>query len=281
LSVDDVLTEIREHIDRTQSQHFKSQPDIAYHHPLCRLGYLYKHVPLNATVFEWVLRDSKLLKEKLQAAEDGNLHICAVGGGPGTEFLGLAKRLEKVTHGIPKKVSFSVLDNVPQWSETWDRLADAVDIRLRKGGKSPIIAPSFIPMDVLDKSSYKHYAFKFKSADIIVFNYLFSENKTRLSDAQAVLEHFAKVTPDGCQFVTIDRLERNSTFTDDLIEIFVNAGFAKPKSFTYDNSMDGDEQAAAVYGKDLIKKLGHPRVAFFTKLAHYPTVFRLVTHRNP
>lgn len=55
--------------------------------------------------------------------------MCAVGGGPGTELLGLAKYLLRKP-GFPKRIAFTLLDSVPQWAETWQQLADAVEEEL-------------------------------------------------------------------------------------------------------------------------------------------------------
>jgi hypothetical protein len=46
--------------------------------------------------------------------------------------------------------------------------------------------------------------------------------------SQAVLAHLAKVAPEGCVFVVIDRLEQGGQFTNDVVATFVNAGFIRP-----------------------------------------------------
>jgi hypothetical protein len=55
---DDILRQIREHIDATQREHYSAgDPDIDYVDPLCRLGYVYRHASANAFLFEYVLRN--------------------------------------------------------------------------------------------------------------------------------------------------------------------------------------------------------------------------------
>src|SRR6266849_2705382 len=65
-------------------------PNIAYEDPMCRLAYLYCHVPVNANLFEAVVRASpdlsNFIRERLKA--EGELKVCSFGGGPGTEVLG-------------------------------------------------------------------------------------------------------------------------------------------------------------------------------------------------
>jgi Putative SAM-dependent methyltransferase len=277
LSVGEILAQIRAHIDNTAKEHRQDEPEIEYGDPLCRLGYLYRHATANATLFRRVLRDSDSLKAKVRAAKRKTLSICSVGGGPGTELLGLAKYFLEWPIDLPRKIKFTVLDNVAQWSETWGRLAEAVDAKLQEAlegsdEESPTIADHFIEFDALDKNSYKNFQYQFVKTDIVIFNYLFSENKARLSDAKRAITHLAKIAPAGCVFVVIDRRERGGKFTDDVVDAFYKAGFAKPKVKTLAGFLDTDEQTADM-GKLFTETLGLPRVKFFTDVYRDPTVF--------
>jgi Putative SAM-dependent methyltransferase len=273
----EILGKISQHLYETSKQHRKAEPDIRYDDPLCRLGYLYRHATANATLFEWVLSRSKYLKTKLLEAKGGTLQICSVGGGPGTELLGLAKYLLQNSDRIPRKISFAVLDNFPQWSETWHQLAEKIEATLdaalaAKGKKSPIIADSFIHFDLLDKKSYKDYLHRFSKIDVVVFNYLFSENKSRLDEAVAAVKHLVKVTPSECVFVVIDRFEHDGEFSEGVSKVFTEAGFAKPKIHKIEGSLDSDEQAVDM-GKLFNTLLGYPRVKFYTDYYRDPAVF--------
>lgn len=277
MATEDVLAKIKEHIDHTAKEHETGEPDIEYHDPLCRLGYLYRHAAANATLFQRVLTESRRLGKRLCAAEHQKLRICSVGGGPGTELLGLAKYFLWTGRDSPRKITFDVLDSVLEWAETWMQLSDAVESHLRdsfkKNGKEPpTIAANFLPFDVLDYESYKSYAYQFRQTDIVIFNYLFSENKSRLSDAQAAVQHLAKVVADGCIFVVIDRLERSGDFSDGVIRLFTEAGFSEPKLHQLAGVLDSDEQTSDM-GELLYKMLGSPRLKFFTSGFRYPTVF--------
>ena len=75
--------------------------------PRCRLGYLYRHAPANATLFEQVLLGSGELGQGLRDADRRILHVCAIDGGPGTEFLGLAKFLIRRSGSVPRKIAFT------------------------------------------------------------------------------------------------------------------------------------------------------------------------------
>src|SRR5579862_8425670 len=110
MTVSEVLAKIREHIDATAKEHQKDEPDIQYADALCRLGYIYRHATANATVFEFVLRESGELRSVIRQAGGQKLNICAVGGGPGTELLGLAKFLLRMRGAFPRRITFTVLD---------------------------------------------------------------------------------------------------------------------------------------------------------------------------
>jgi hypothetical protein len=90
MTVSEVLAKIRELIDSTAYEHRKDEPDIQYENALCRLGYLHRHGTANASLFEFVLRDSGELRSIVRHSIGQRLNMCAVGGGPGTELLGLA-----------------------------------------------------------------------------------------------------------------------------------------------------------------------------------------------
>lgn len=236
MSVSEVLTAIRTHIDATAKEHQKDEPDIKYEDPLCRLGYLYRHATANATLFELVLRESGELRSVIRQSTDQRLNMCAVGGGPGTELLGLAKYLlrrpgfiEKYLlrrRRFPKKITFTLLDSVPQWAETWQQLADAVEAELQRATEEsssktcPSIVPAFLPLDVLRAESYNSYAYQFGGSQVMIFNYLFSESKTRLTEGKAAVNRLHAMAPKGCVFVVIDRLENNPKFKDDVVAIF-------------------------------------------------------------
>lgn len=285
-SRDAVLKEINAHIDSTSSQHWTNEPEIEYDDPLCRLGYLYIHAAANATLFERVLAESDELSAILKQTAQNTLNVCALGGGPGTELLGLSKYFLRRPHRLPpRKITFTVIDKVSEWADTWSQLADAAEEQFRasmsqKGIERPNIAHMFLPLDVLDPLSYKNFTVHLSKADIIVFNYLFSENKTNLTQAQQAIEQLAKIASEDCVFVVIDRLERNRKFTKDVASLFESALGAKVEYQTLGGILDGDEQTSEM-GEMLTKTLKrNPRVKFFSYQSGDDTVFWFTVKRR-
>ena len=73
LSRDDVCKRIGTHLEQMSKEHQEDDPSIPYEEPLCRLGYIYKHVGANAYLFEQALRGNAHLR-----------HILKSRGGSGT-----------------------------------------------------------------------------------------------------------------------------------------------------------------------------------------------------
>ena len=277
LSEEQVLLEIRQKMDHTSREYRSQNPQIDYGDPLCRLGYLYRHAAANATAFERALNNSNLLANFSDAGKQ-DLNVCAVGGGPGTELLGLAKHLIDKKDYLPRKIDFTVLDLIPSWAETWQDLEDAEDAQFQAsltGLAAPVVSPKFLPFDALKRDSYKDYAFMFKRADVVVFNYLFSENKYQLEAANEALEHIVGHTNPNCRFVVIDRLEQKSTFKDDVVQLFTGIFQLDITTNEIDGVLDRDEQTSDL-GETLTQALGQPRLTFQIGPMKRPTVFWFV-----
>ena len=110
-SKNEILTEVNAHIVATSSEHRQAEPQIQYEEPLCRLGYLYSCMAQRMPLFlKKQYRIPTVLRLKIENASQGVLKICSMGGGPGTELMGLAKYLRKPSRILtpPRKISFTV-----------------------------------------------------------------------------------------------------------------------------------------------------------------------------
>ena len=285
-SVDEVLRQIDGHLETTSNEYRQDAPAIPYNQLPCRLGYLYTYVPLNATLFEKVLSQSQTLRQTLKQASGGTLRVCAMGGGPGTELLGLAKRLLHSSTPPPRQIRFTIFDTIGQWSETWDQIAAAVEEEFTSSPAfeqltPPTVTSNFQGMDVLVSSSYQDFELAFRNTDIIVFNYLFSEHKANLRSAklQDALKSLATKASPTCAFVVIDRLEQETSLKTDIVDLFKNTFNVEPSVNTLDGILDGDEQMSDI--GDVIHKLKRkPRTQFRTPAVHSPTVFWFVIQRG-
>lgn len=278
---DEVLTKIRSHIDHTHEQHYELNPEISYDDPLCRLGYLYRHAGINATLFERVLIEDQVLQTTVSnAVAAGRLSVCSLGGGPGTELLGLTKYLMQREKYALLRIDFTVLDNVNHWAESWRQLAKATEGSLLAGQNSmnTMIADHFLQIDALDPSSYDGYPSMFKDTDIVVCNYLFSENQTKLDDARQSIARLVDAAREGCMFVVIDRHENDTDFVSEVVSIFDSlTGTVETNVFT--GIMDSDEQKSEL-GDELLERLRNPRVQFRPDYLGRPRVFWFATQKQ-
>ena len=119
----------------------------------------------------------------------------------------------------------------------------------------------------------------FKSVDILICNYLFSENKANLDIASQAVKRLINMTNPACVFAVIDRLESDTSFKNDVVNLFQSAFKSPIKDATLIGFMDGDEQKD-VLGQDLLEVLGSPRVDFQGR-TNGPTVFWFTVMRGP
>jgi hypothetical protein len=203
---------ISEHIAHTRYQHYQIDPAIDYADPLCRLGYLFTHAGANGWLFRHLLDCAPALQGLLAGQANTELKLATLGGGPGTELLGLTDYL--CTSQLPmNRLSFSVLDLVPQWGESWNHLASGCRQAFQKAlGVQLMLDKSFYPVDVTDPNGCAQYAWLLGEADLMIFNYLLSENQVHMASFQVTLQHYVNGEKPGCYFAFIDRNENNANF---------------------------------------------------------------------
>lgn len=245
-----IQVQIRQQADHTSDQYRQPSPNIDYYGSICRIAYLYRQGPAQATVIERVLLQSEHLRAILKNKRE--LRVVAVGGGPGTELLGLIKLLAEVPNDLTN-ITFDVLDLVPQWRDTWEQFK-----RKAKAHTSLIIEANFSPLDVFDHQSYASYDTLFSDADIVVFNYIFSENQIVLNEAKHAVLHIWNRIPPGCAFVIIDRNEQQLKLR--LTQMLHSIFGQEPAINELKGSLDGGERKED-YGA-LTKILGYPRTTF-------------------
>jgi hypothetical protein len=280
LTVEEVYRRIGEHIEKTRNEHRSPDPSIDYEDPLCRLGYLYVHVGANAALFEKSLSRTRHLATEIENASSDVLTVCAVGGGPGTELLGLARFIAETIDTPPSRLSFTVLDRVSQWGESWSILADQcrsiLQARFHGQGFSPSVESNFQPIDVTDPSSYGNYGWLFSQTDIFVFNYLVSENKVRMDAFRNALAAIVAASRSGSTYVFIDRLEADGAFSTSTKQTIQDVGLTSVKDFEIDGCMADSESDLGDYPQQLNAR---PRRWFRTRYNRDPTVFVVVAQK--
>jgi hypothetical protein len=199
---------------RSMSKEWRSgqTPNIAYGDPLCRFAYLYCHTAANANLCEIAIREAPDLVSYMEkrCTEEGELKVCAFGGGPGTELLAISKLLiNRRAAGPHVRVSFTLLDRVPEWSETWHALEGGIKAELRTHfgpfAKHPFsTSGTFVPFDMTKVQQYGNLATLF-CQDLFVLNYVVSEITGNHDQFQELVKVAAAACPTGAKFLIIDR----------------------------------------------------------------------------
>src|SRR6185437_10299201 len=107
----EVYAAIGTHLAEMAEQHREDEPRIPYDNPLCRLSYLYMHVAATATLANRALKKLNIASDVVRNRGGQVLRVCAMGGGPGSEMLGLVKYFaEDSSVVMPSRLDFIVLD---------------------------------------------------------------------------------------------------------------------------------------------------------------------------
>lgn len=239
---------------RNMSQQWRSgqNPTIAYSDPLCRFAYLYCHTPANAAICELFVRKhldtANFILGKINENEE--LKVCAFGEGPGTELLALTKFLRR-QHGLGAlkahgDVNFTLLDNVPEWAESWSALETAIkagfatEFGTRRNWPFTV-SKFFQPFDMTKVEQYANLHQLFVH-DLYFLNYVVSEIFTEHAALGNLINTMAAHSPPGSRFLFIDRNQ------DQVVEwcrnLLQNAGLTEVHFSESSTNMDGDEQSA-------------------------------------
>lgn len=228
---------------------------------------MYSYVAANANLCEIAIRLSDDLVEliKTRCEDEGELKVCAFGGGPGTELLALTKYLTvRRKKGPQVALSFLLVDNVPEWVETWSQLEAQVRKFLKDNfGKIPSwplnINKAFMPFDMTDLKKFGNVKQLF-GQDLYIFNYVVSEiyGAEEIESLQEVVQAMADSAATGSKFLIVDR--RQNPIINRATELLENSGLSVDEATPNISNMDPDEQHSDL-GDQLIAERS-PRVTW-------------------
>jgi hypothetical protein len=265
LSRDEVRDALVEHL-RCFSVEYRAgrKPQNPYHDPLCRLAYVYCYLCANANLCEIAIKRSDDLSELITSRleEEGEVKVCAFGGGPGTELLALAKFLINKKKKARGSISFTLLDEVEEWAETWNLTEKEIRNFLKLNfGKAPswpfTISKSFIPFDITEMDNYGNVRQLF-GQDLYILNYVVSElfEAHDLEGLRKLVKAMVESSQPGSKVLVIDRNE--SGVVAKARRLLQNLGLTISETCESKENMDYDEQASDL-GDQLIRDR-HPRV---------------------
>ena len=206
-----------EHYVRENARKWREEdPEINYSDPFCRLAYLYRNVPVHAALVERSLRQfgeiTALLGDHLKSGEP--LRVAVLGGGPGSELVGLVRYVESLgVGGDPLVIDMVLLDRIREWDESWHALKEGIDGQLKDlYGRSParwpvIVSRSFLPLDLTDPKQFASFATRFAHVELVFVCYAVSELLGKINEVQGVLQTVLNRVAAGALVLFIDRDE--------------------------------------------------------------------------
>ncbi|MGE5658868.1 MAG: hypothetical protein ACM37W_19905 [Actinomycetota bacterium] len=173
--------------------------DIDYSYPVTRFAYIYAYVTSHANIVCSVIEkshDLKLLFDK------NKVNVACIGGGPGSDFLGILKYL--MLNDKKTTIKFQLCDREKTWAESWSDVDDKVDPEFR-------ISTSYLPLDVTDPKDWKNHT-KYLQSDLFTMIYFMSEVRAFRDNVDAYFENLFKSAKSGALFLFVDN--NNSNFYD-------------------------------------------------------------------
>jgi hypothetical protein len=253
VSQDEAIQQTRNFLVANSAAYFSDTAKIKYDDPLCRMAYLYTYVGAHANLIDKALTRIQALNtfvlDKVNTNQE--LHICSLGGGPGSELLGVVKFIER--HLQPNNcidVHFTLIDRIKEWDESWQALVNGLESNFysnygsSRRGWPIVIHRSFLPLSLTCPQDFQNFPTRFGKVQVFVLNHTVSELLTASDDFRQVFSSIVKRASSGTYFLFIDR---NQTEVVDIINGIVVQNNLKPLDiFTDQTNMDSDENKMAL-----------------------------------
>jgi hypothetical protein len=253
---------IRKQVDHCLQQWFSnSVPAINYQNPLCRLAYLYEVVPATANIVEDAFggEDNEIRDHFRRARKDkGTVSICAFGGGPGTELLGICKWVERTQPKEPVYLEYLLLDRVNEWLDSWMAIKKQIELRFRnhiskeRGDWPIVISGMFSAVDIKNTATLGNLGSIFDQ-DIYVLSYLVSEIFANFENFRSFTAQIADNAPKGAKFLFVDR--KGARWKEEVNTIAKQAGIKLSDFHDAESSMDPRTEESSDLGS-LRKEIG-------------------------
>jgi hypothetical protein len=156
-----------------------------------RFAYIYRYVTSHANFVFQVIRGSETLQDLFDRER---VNITCIGGGPGSDFLGVIKYLEKAS----KKPTLKCIlyDKENAWGECWNDVDEKLSTDLQ-------IRTFCQPFDVTEPSSWENYS-KYLSSDLFTMIYFLSEVYCVRGEAETFFLNMFEEAKTGAIFLFID-----------------------------------------------------------------------------
>ena len=169
-----------------------------YSDPSRRFAYIFRYTTSHANLVYSKIANSKSLKELFDRER---VVLSCVGGGPGSDFLGILKYC--LLNRKQPELKCQILDRDPAWGESWSDVDDKLRATLR-------ISTVFFPFDVTDADNWGRFSKHF-NADLFTLIYFMSEVYAQRTDAEAYFDTLMDRMKPGAMLLYVDN--NDSRFT--------------------------------------------------------------------
>lgn len=164
---------------------------VDYSNSVTRFAYIYKYVTSHANMVYDAIRDYKELAEIF---ERDIVRVACIGGGPGSDFLGVLKYLIRTSQ--TPYLRCATLDRDRTWGESWRDVDEKVDANFR-------LSTSFDQLDITDASTWKPQV-KYLQSDLFSMIYFMSEVYKEKDETNEYFKHLFGGAKSGSFFLFID-----------------------------------------------------------------------------
>lgn len=179
---------------------------IDYRDPVTRFAYVYRYVTSHSMMVYTLITSSPELSNLL---EEEKITVSCIGGGPGSDLIGILKYLTE--WGYAPFLKCYILDREKAWNESWADVDEKIGVGFR-------VSTNFMSLDVEDDSSWEGHT-KYLKADLFTMVYFMSEVYCRRAGAKAFFQNLFNSAEPGALFLYIDNRDTNFTdWFDDLAE---------------------------------------------------------------
>lgn len=191
-----------------------------YSDPCRRFAYIYRYTTSHANIVYSKINNNPTLQKLFN---NDKLVVSCIGGGPGSDFLGIMKYCNNAKKRLELKCQ--ILDRDPAWSESWSDVDNKVKSTFR-------ISTSYQPINVADPTSWRLFRKHF-IADLFTLIYFISEVFAVRDKAKEYFVELMTQMKPGAVLLYVDN--NDSRFTDWF------DGLAKKSNLTFVLARAGEE----------------------------------------
>jgi SAM-dependent methyltransferase len=220
---------IRARIQALMERYLKlaEENSVTYRKPVTRFAYIYKYVTSHSNLTYKMIERCKALRDLFLKDQ---VTVSCVGGGPGSELLGVLKYMARLDE-LPLLRCY-LLDREIGWADAWSD----VDEKAKTDCK---VSSYFIPMDVTDPENWAAHS-KYLKADLFTMVYFASEIFCKRDRATPYFEHLFKGMRPGAYILYIDN--NSPTFSEWFDNLSAKQGLTEVAADAFTAEMTYDEE---------------------------------------